>query len=69
MNKNEIEMCVQIIVTVLKSVKDECEGNCNSCLLNKECCLFSGVPSQWDLDELEKQIRCIINIENNIKRW
>ena len=68
MNENEIELCVKILINVLGAIKDECEGNCNSCLLNKECCLLEGVPSQWDLDLIEDRIRKIIKIESKIKR-
>ena len=67
MNENEIELCVKILMQVLGAIKDECEGNCNSCLLKKECCLFEGVPSHWDLDLIEERIRQIIEIESKIK--
>lgn len=67
MNENEIELCVKILMNVLGAIKDECEGNCNSCLLKKECCLFEGVPSHWDLDLIEERIRQIIEIESKIK--
>lgn len=67
MNENEIELCVKILMTILGAIKDECEGNCNSCLLKKECCLLEGVPSQWDLDLIEERIRKIIEIESKIK--
>ena len=67
MNENEIELCVKILMQVLGAIKDECEGNCNSCLLKKECCLFEGVPSHWDLDLIEERIRHIIEIESKIK--
>lgn len=67
MNENEIELCVNILMNVLGAIKDECEGNCNSCLLKKECCLFEGVPSYWDLDLIEERIRQIIEIESKIK--
>lgn len=68
MNKDEIELCVKILMNILGAIKDECEGNCNSCLLKKECCLFEGVPSHWDLDIIEDRIRTIIEIESKIKR-
>ena len=67
MNENEIELCVKILMNVLGAIKDECEGNCNSCLLKKECCLFEGVPSHWNLDLIEERIRQIIEIESKIK--
>lgn len=67
MSKEEIELCVKILMNVLGAIKDECEGNCNSCLLKKECCLFEGVPSHWDLDLIEERIRQIIEIESKIK--
>lgn len=67
MNKNDIELFVKIALNILKAIKDECEGNCNSCLLNKDCCIFEGIPSHWDLDLIEKQIRKIIEIESKIK--
>lgn len=67
MNKEELELYVKILINVLGAIKDECEGNCNSCLLNKECCLFEGVPSHWDLDIIEDRIRKIIEIESKIK--
>ena len=67
MNENEIELCVKILMQVLVAIKDECEGNCNSCLLKKECCLFEGIPSHWDLDLIEDRIRQIIEIESKIK--
>lgn len=68
MNDNEIELCVKIIMEVLQAIKSECEGNCNSCLLRKECCLLQGIPSQWDLNSIEEQIQQIIGIERKIKR-
>lgn len=67
MNDNEIELCVKITMEVLQAIKSECEGNCNSCLLKKECCLLQGIPSQWDLNLIEEQIRQIIEIERKIK--
>lgn len=68
MTEKELELCVKILMNVLGAIKDECEGNCNSCLLKKECCLFEGVPSHWDLDIIEDRIRKIIEIESKIKR-
>ena len=70
MNKDELQLCVKIIINTLGAIKSECEGkcNCNSCLLIKECCLFDGVPSQWDLDLIENRIRKILEIESKIKK-
>lgn len=65
--KEEIELSVKIISELLAAIKSECEGNCNSCLLKKECCLFAGVPSQWDIKLLEERIRQVIEIESRIK--
>lgn len=68
MNENEIDFCVKLILNVLGAIRSECEGNCNSCLLYKECCLFDSIPSHWDLDLIESQIRKILEIERKIKR-
>lgn len=67
MNENEIELFVKVALNLLGAIKDECEGNCNSCLLKKDRCLFEEMPSYWDLDLIEKQIRKIIEIESKIK--
>lgn len=67
MNENEIELFVQILMKLLEAIKSECEGNCNSCLLKKDCCLFEGIPSHWDLDLIEERVRKIIEIESRIK--
>lgn len=67
MNEAELQLCVKIVMNILEAIKSECEGNCNSCLLNKECCLFEGVPSQWDLDLIENRIQKIVEIESKIK--
>lgn len=70
MNDKEIELFVKILLKLLEAIKSECEnckGNCNPCLLKKDCCLFEGIPSHWDLNLIEEQIRQIIEIERKIK--
>lgn len=70
MNEKEIELFIQILLKLLEALKGECEdneGNCNTCLLKKDCCLLEGIPSHWNLNLIEERIRLIIEIESRIE--
>lgn len=64
MSKLELYNFFEVFLIFLESIKNDCQKNdCNSCLLNKDYCLFEKSPSDWDLDLIKQRMWQIIEIK------